>query len=133
MQLTESNSIWNEGGRPVRHVFVRGLIIECTIGVHEQEHRLKQRLRVNLDLGIPETFAVVTDHIAEVVCYDEIIGKVSELLARRHFGLLEVAAEEVARLCLNDTRVQKVRISLEKLDVYKNAKSVGIEIWRSRL
>jgi len=47
--------------------------------------------------------------------------------------LLEVAAEEIARLCLNDTRVQKVRISLEKLDVYKNAKSVGIEIWRSRI
>jgi dihydroneopterin aldolase len=133
MQLTESNSIWNEGGRSVRHVFIRDLIIECTIGVHEQEHRSKQRLRMNLDLGIPETFPVVTDHIAEVVCYDEIIGKVSELLARRHFGLLEVAAEEIARLCLNDTRVQKVRISLEKLDVYKNAKSVGIEIWRSRL
>jgi dihydroneopterin aldolase len=88
---------------------------------------------MNLDLGIPETFPVVTDHIAEVVCYDEIIGKLSELLARRHFRLLEVAAEEIARLCLNDTRVQKVRISLEKLDVYKNAKSVGVEIWRSRL
>ena len=54
------------------------------------------------------------------------------LLAEGHINLVETLAEKIAALCLVDERVRSVRIRAEKLDVYAEAASVGIEIERRR-
>jgi dihydroneopterin aldolase len=54
------------------------------------------------------------------------------MLAEGHINLVETLAEKIAELCLGDGRVETARIRVEKLDVYAEAASVGIEIERSR-
>ena len=114
----------------VRRVFVRDLVVACSIGVHRHERGARQRVRINLDLAVDEGDAPVDDDIANVVCYQEIVAAVRAIVGRGHVKLVETLAEQIATACLADDRVRSVRVRVEKLDVFPDATSVGVEIER---
>ncbi len=113
----------------LRHVFVRDLVLSCTIGVHRHEHTDAQRIRINLDLAVREG-RDLDDSLANVVCYERIVMGVREIVSRGHINLVETLAEEIAGMCLKDWRVRSVRARIEKLDVFPDVTSVGVEIER---
>ena len=45
-------------------------------------------------------------------------------------NLVETLAERLAGICLQDPRVRSARVRVEKLDVFADAVSVGVEIER---
>jgi len=112
----------------VRHVFIRDLMLMCSIGVYEHEHEAPQRIRVNLDLTVSESHH--NDNIDNVVCYEQISNKVRDIVAGDHTNLCETLAEKIAASCLGDIRVLCARIRVEKLDVFEDIASVGVEIER---
>lgn len=114
----------------LRHVFVRDLTLACSIGVHHHEHGTAQRVRINLDLAVHDDGADLGDDLANVVCYEKICDGVREIVARGHIKLAETLAEAIANVCLEDPRVRSVRVRVEKLDVFADASSVGVEIER---
>lgn len=117
-----------DGAASVRHVFIRDLVLLCSIGVYEHEHVAPQRIRVNLDLAVRESHH--NDHIDNVVCYETVANKVRDIVAGDHTNLCETLAEEIAQSCLEDLRVNCARIRVEKLDVFEDIASVGVEIER---
>jgi dihydroneopterin aldolase len=116
----------------VRHVFIRDLVLPCSIGVHRHEHLGTQRIRVNLDLAVREDGEPLNDNLANVVCYESVTNGIRAIVARGHVNLVETLAEDIATLCLRDIRIQSARVRVEKLDVFPDAKSVGVEIERVR-
>ena len=44
--------------------------------------------------------------------------------------LVETLADEIAEMSLANRRVQTARVRIEKLDIFENASSVGVEIER---
>jgi dihydroneopterin aldolase len=118
----------------IRHVFVRDLVQMCAIGVHDHERKAPQRVRLNLDLAVFEGDAShVADDIKNVVCYEEITRAVRAVCARDHINLVETLAEDVASVCLTHGQVRSVRVRVEKLDVFEDVSSVGVEIERYNL
>jgi dihydroneopterin aldolase len=117
--------------RKIRHVFIRDLIIEAQIGVWEKEKTARQRIRVNVDLGVEDRDDHL-DRIENVVCYHEVIKGIRTIIAGGHIHLAETLAEEIARMALADPRVSSARIRVEKLDIVADAASVGVEIERIR-
>jgi len=116
----------------IRHVFVRNLILNCSIGIHQHERLAVQRIRVNLDLAVREgeTNGQLDDDLANVVCYENLTKGVRILASRDHVNLVETLAEDVAAMCLSDDRVRSARVRIEKLDILNDAESVGVEIER---
>jgi dihydroneopterin aldolase len=114
----------------VRHVFVRDLVVPARIGVWNNEKGGSQRVRINLDLAVAEGEKPSHDRLDEVVCYNTITTKVRALAAEAHTNLIETLAERIAEVCLEDRRVLNARVRVEKLDVYEDAASVGVEIER---
>lgn len=115
----------------IRHVFVRDLVQMCAIGVHDHERLGTQRVRLNLDLAVHEGDAsLVADDIKNVVCYEEITTAVRGVCSRDHTNLVETLAEDVAKVCLAYDQVRSVRVRVEKLDVFEDVSSVGVEIER---
>jgi 7,8-dihydroneopterin aldolase/epimerase/oxygenase len=112
----------------VRHVFIRDLVLLCSIGVYDHEHDAPQRIRVNLDLTVTESHH--NDHIDNVVCYETVANKVRTIVSGDHTNLCETLAEKIAQSCLEDMRVKCARIRVEKLDVFADIASVGVEIER---
>jgi len=115
----------------IRHVFVRDLVLMCFIGVHDFEHDAKQRVQINLDLAVFEgDVSGVADDIDNVVCYEKITTAVRSVCERGHINLVETLAEDIAIVCLAPAQVRSVRVRVEKLDVFEDASSVGVEIER---
>lgn len=114
-----------------RHVFVRDLVVACSIGVHHHEKGRAQRVRVNLDLAAREEAGRdLGDALANVVCYEGIVAGVRKIATADHVNLVETLAERIAAMCLEDPRVRIARVRVEKLDVFEDATSVGVEIER---
>ena len=113
-----------------RHVFVRDLVVACLIGVHPHEQGTPQTVRINLDLAVREGTGPVGDVLANVVDYEALVAGIDALVGRGHVNLVETLAEDIADMCLADGRVRSARVRVEKLDVFDNAESVGVEIER---
>ena len=122
-----------DGRAGLSHVFVRDLLLECRVGVHKHERLRAQPVRVNLDLSVRETpprDGGAADKLAHVVDYEVIVERTRKIASRGHVNLIETLAERVADVCLEDSRVRAVRVRVEKLDVFPDAASVGVEIER---
>jgi len=113
-----------------QHVFVHDLILPALIGVHSHEKNRRQRIRVNLDMEVTDDCVSKKDKISEVVSYEKVIEEVKKLVSNGHINLVETLAEKISKICLIDKRVCAVRIKIEKIDVFEDAKSVGVEIFR---
>ena len=116
----------------LRHVFVRDLEIMALIGIYDHEKIKPQRIIVNIDLSVHEADGPITDDISHVVSYEIIAKKVEAIVAEGHLNLVETMAERFAEACLRDKRVAAARVRIEKPDIIANARSVGVEIERSR-
>jgi 7,8-dihydroneopterin aldolase/epimerase/oxygenase len=116
--------------RPYR-MFIRDLVLPCRIGVYPHEKLQPQRVRIGVSLSVDPGNAPQNDDIANVLSYDDVLGKIKQLAAGKHINLVETLAEAIADVCLADTRVIETRVTIEKLDIEPNA-SVGVEIERRR-
>ena len=127
----------------LRHVFIRDMTLDASIGVYAHEHAAPQRIRVNVDMGVVEEGAhgpstgmsrpaVGRDELGRVVDYELVVKSVRAVVAAGHVQLVETLAERLAESCLTDDRVQVVRVRVEKLDVFADVASVGVEIERHR-
>ena len=118
--------------KAIRHVFIRDFMVECLIGVYEHEKREPQRVRINLDLAVDEGEHPIIDDIRNVVSYETMANNILEIANAGHVNLVETLAERIAVMCFEDSRVDSVRVRIEKLDILENAESVGVEIERFR-
>lgn len=111
---------------------VRDLVLMANVGVYEQEHHAPQRVRINLDLKVARAGDPLADDIANVLSYDSLIAGIRRIIDAGHINLIETLADDIAALCMSDTRVAHVTVAVDKLDVEPAADAVGVEIERSR-
>lgn len=102
--------------------FVRDLVMDALVGVYAHERIKPQRIRLNLDLEI----------IAPGITGEDMAAVVKGLVNQGHVTLIETLAERIAERCLADARIASVKVRVEKLDVFPDAASVGVEIERAR-
>lgn len=112
-------------------VFIRDLVLSCRIGVHQHERVANQRVRINLELSVEDP-GPIDDDLDRVVCYSEIMTGIRHVVGAGHINLVETLAERIAAMCLDDRRIRTARVKVEKLDVFPEAESVGIEIERQQ-
>jgi dihydroneopterin aldolase len=123
--------------RALRNVFLHDLILTASIGVHPHEHAAPQRVRINVDLGVEDDGArllsrrpIGRDELSRVVDYEKVADTVRSIVGSGHVRLVETLAERIAEACLADRRVHLARVRVEKLDIFADATSVGVEIER---
>ncbi|WP_207477953.1 dihydroneopterin aldolase [Arenibaculum pallidiluteum] len=114
------------GPTPAR-VFVRDLVLDARIGVYEHERQGPQRIRVGIDMAVLLD-GLGSDHLSDVVSYEDAVIAAREEVARGHVNLVETLAHRIAERCLADPRVRSVRVRIEKLDVFHDAGAAGVEI-----
>ena len=130
--LSVSSSKIANADSAIRHVFIRDFMVKCFIGVYDHEKREPQRVRINLDLAVDEGEYPIIDDIRNVVSYETMANNILEIANEGHVNLVETFAERIATMCFEDGRVDSVRVRIEKLDIFENAESVGVEIERFR-
>jgi dihydroneopterin aldolase len=111
-------------------VTVRGLVLMCSIGIRAGERQRKQRVRVSVDLMVADPFP--GEDRRRIINYEKIVAGIREVANAGHIDLCEGFAERVCTVCFTDPRVAKVRVWVEKLDVFADAEGVGAVLDRAR-
>jgi dihydroneopterin aldolase/D-erythro-7,8-dihydroneopterin triphosphate epimerase len=111
---------------------IKGLFLRTIIGVNHDEREHKQDVLINLALDVDTRPAARSDQIEDAINYKTITKDVIDLVENSRFFLVERMADEIARLCLRDARVEAVRVSIEKPAALRFARSVGVVIRRTR-
>jgi dihydroneopterin aldolase len=118
-----------DGALVIRHIFVRNLELLGHIGIHGHEQGKLQPIRINVDLTV-EDHARLEDRLEKVVDYEAVTEKIRAIVASGHINLAETLAERIAAVCLEDGRVRRARVRVEKLHAVPGAESAGVEIER---
>jgi len=106
-------------------VFVRGLSVEAGIGVHDHELGRLQPLVIDVSL---ELAPASVERLADTINYETVAAAARAIVAGGHVGLVETFAERLATACLNDGRVRRCTVRIEKPGALAGAAAAGCEV-----
>ena len=110
-------------------IFVRDFVLPVEIGAYSFEHGHTQKVRFDVAADVLRVTAKPED-MRHVFSYDIIMDGIRAIVARGHVVLSEALAEEVAAHVLENPRVTRVTVRVEKLELGPGG--VGVEIDRPR-
>jgi len=113
-------------------IFIDDLRLEILVGIYEWEKRVRQAVRFDLEIGIPEGRTPHSNVIDETIDYARVVSRLEQSLRANHFLLLEALAEHVAQIITDEFKAPWVRVRIAKLSPLRNVKSLGVTIERGR-
>ena len=112
-----------------RRIFLREVLLDANIGIHDFERAGSQRLVINVDVFVPLAMSTPRhDRISEVLDYDFVRMTIRRRIEQGHINLQETLVDDIARSLLAHPSVAAVRVASEKPDVYADVEAVGIEV-----
>jgi len=111
-------------------VFIKNLILKPIIGYHAYERAKPQKIRLNIQIQNSKK-KVEDGNIHTIINYEEVVKLVKKLLLQK-YNFLESFAEEFFKNIFKNKYVESAIIKIEKLEVIKDAESVGIEFFKKR-
>src|SRR3954463_4024699 len=113
-------------------IFVRELKVEAWIGPYRHEKIAPQTIEIDLEIGVPGDAVFRSGRVQDTIDYGVAVERIRALLAGEKFGLVESLAERIARLVLDELGAPRVKVSIAKLGVVRDARRVGVTIERIR-
>jgi dihydroneopterin aldolase len=116
-----------------RRIFLRNHEVPVQIGAHDFEKTQAQRVIFNVELFVPYALSTPqADQLSEVVDYDFVRELIAARIGQGHVELQETLCDDLAAHMLAHPRVQAVRLSSCKPDVYPDCEAVGVEVFRMK-
>ncbi|HNB54599.1 MAG TPA: dihydroneopterin aldolase [Anaerolineales bacterium] len=113
-------------------VIIRDLLARGIIGINDDERVKPQDIIINIEITADLRRAGDTDDIADCVNYRTVAKKALVHAETAQRFTVEALAADIAKLCLEEAGVMSVKVRVEKPGAVRFAKSVGVEIERSR-
>ncbi len=113
-------------------IFVRELKLEAWIGLYRHEKIAPQTIELDLEIALPGDAVFASGRVQDTIDYGVAVERIRALLAAERFGLVESLAERIARLLIDDFGAPRVKVSIAKLGILRDAKRVGVTIERTR-
>ncbi len=113
-------------------ILIQDLKTSCIIGVNEDERHRKQEVILNLTLEADLRKAGRSDRFDDTVDYRSIKKEVLAFVEASRFFLIEALAEGVAAICLKHAAITLVTVRVDKPGALSSARSVAVELERSR-
>lgn len=112
-------------------VFIRQLEIDAIIGIYDEERTRKQKVVFDIDMAWDIEAAARSENIDDALNYKTLTDHLKEEVGSSEFQLIETLAEHVAKLILDEYKVQWLRLKLHKPDALDGDTNVGVEITRT--
>ena len=113
--------------------FIKDLLVRGIIGIRDWERVTPQDILINVTVFSDTTRAAQTDDIAYCVDYSALAKKIQSHAESASRLTVEALANDLAEICLQENGVTKTIVRVEKPRAVRFAKSVGVEIERSRV
>jgi FolB domain-containing protein len=113
-------------------IIIKDLLVRGIIGINDWEREKAQDILINIVLTADLRHAGTSDNISYSVNYRTISKKAQACAETAQRLTVEALAEDIANICLQEPGVIKVRVRVEKPHAVRFARSVGVEVERSR-
>ncbi|WP_376693718.1 dihydroneopterin aldolase [Wenzhouxiangella sp. EGI_FJ10409] len=113
-------------------VFIKDLDIETVIGIYDWERKIRQTVRLNLEMSSDIRAGAASDRIEDALDYKAVAKRLIGFVESSSFQLVETLGERCAEIVLNEFPVDWLRLELDKPGAVRGSKSVGIRIERGR-
>jgi FolB domain-containing protein len=113
-------------------IFITDLVARGIIGINDWERKKPQEIQINLVLFTDLRKAGSSDDLRDSVDYRSVAKKVLAHAETAQRLTVEALAADLARLCLEEPGVQRVRVRVEKPGAVRFSRSVGVEIERAK-
>ena len=114
------------------HVEISGLRANCIIGVDESERLAPQMVEIGIVLDVDLAAAGASDDLAHSIDYRSLAEAVVGAVESSSFLLIEALATRVADICLTESKVEAVEVTIRKPGALPNADYAAVTIRRSR-
>ncbi len=116
-----------------RKVIIKDLTLNILVGIHNFEKKKKQRVKFNIEILTDPYVSPNKKDLNSILNYEEVVAKIEKLTDFKHHDLLEDLAENIFDTIFKNKLVKKIDLKLEKLDILKKTKSVGIEVSKTKI
>jgi FolB domain-containing protein len=113
-------------------VIIKDLVARGIIGINAWEREKPQEILINIILFTDLSSAGESDNLAESIDYSRIAKRALQHAETAKRLTVEALAADIAKLCLEERGVLKVRVRVEKPGAVRFSGSVGVEIERER-
>ena len=113
-----------------KKVIIKDLILLLSVGIHKFEKLKKQNVKFNVEIT---TDPNLKPDVKTIVNYESVINDIKKLTEKTHFELLESLSESIFDEMFKNKKIKKVKLKIEKLDIIKETKSVGIEVVKTKI
>ena len=113
-----------------KKIIVKDLILLIFVGIHQFEKQKKQKVKFNIEIT---TDPNLKSDIKSIVNYESVINDIKKITEEKHFELLESLSESIFDEIFKNKKIKIVKLKIEKLDIIKETKSVGIEVIKTKI
>ena len=113
-------------------IHIRDLQVRCVVGIYPEERTSKQDVIINVTLHADYLEACLSDRIEDTVDYKQVKKSIVAMAEASEFFLVERLAEAIAAICLENPRVFRADVTVDKPGALRFARSVAVEISRTR-
>jgi len=113
-------------------VLIKDLLVRGILGINPDEREKPQDILINLEIYGDFHTAGISDNIDDCINYSAISRQIMAHAETINRFTVEALAEDIASLILVDSRALKTIVRVEKPKASRYARSVGVEIERTR-
>ena len=113
-----------------RKIIIKDLILLISVGIHQFEKLKKQKVKFNIEVT---TDPNLKPDIKSIINYESVINDVKKLTKKTHFELLESLSESIFDEIFKNKKIRRIKLKIEKLEIIKETKSVGIEVAKTKI
>lgn len=107
---------------------IKNLIVRTIIGYNPEERVNRQDVIINLEIEVDVSLAVRTDHQEGIYNYKSITKAIIAFVSESKFNLLEKLTHEVLQMIMEDERVIRAKVEIDKPGALRFTDSVSIEL-----
>jgi FolB domain-containing protein len=111
---------------------ITDLRLRTVIGVNDWEREHKQDIVINIAMEFDPQKACTSDNIKDTVDYKSITKRIIKEVETTHFLLLEKLTDMILKIVLENPKVEKATVRVDKPFALRFADSVSIELNRKR-
>lgn len=111
---------------------IENLRLRTTVGIYEWEQKIKQDIVINIEIEFDGTRAVEEDDIEYTVDYKSVTKKIIAMVEDTKYNLIERISGDVVRLIMEDDKVLRASVKVDKPGALRFTDSVSVTSTSSR-
>lgn len=112
---------------------IKNLRLKTIIGVYKWEENFDREIIVNAIIETNHVQSMQSDNVKDAIDYDVIVNKIKNFVENSRCKLIEKMVGEILNLIMEDKRITKCTLEIDKLKVYDFVDSFSVAQTRENI